>query len=87
MIPDFQTIMLPVLEILADKKEQTLQEIISKTRGIVKQKLFAVAKSKKYIDKMDKVLAKHYGFTEEELDFIINFIIKYMMSKELNKDK
>jgi len=30
MIPDFQTIMLPVLEILADKKEHKLQEIISK---------------------------------------------------------
>lgn len=28
MIPDFQTIMLPVLDILKDKKEHTLQEII-----------------------------------------------------------
>ena len=25
------------------------------------------------------VLAKHYGFTEEELDFIINYDIKYRM--------
>jgi len=24
-------------------------------------------------------LAKHYGFTEEELDFIINYDIKYRM--------
>lgn len=30
MIPDFQTIMLPVLELLKDKKEHTLQELISK---------------------------------------------------------
>ena len=32
------------------------------------------------------LLAKHYGFTEEELDFIINYDIKYRMGDELNKD-
>jgi hypothetical protein len=26
----------------------------------------------------------HYGFTEEELDFIINYDIKYRMGKELD---
>lgn len=30
MIPDFQTIMLPLLELLKDKKEHSLQELISK---------------------------------------------------------
>jgi len=35
--------------------------------------------SKPIIDEIDKVLAKHYGFTEEELDFIINYDIKYRM--------
>ncbi len=33
----------------------------------------------------DKVLGKHYGFTEEELDFIINDDIKYRMGKELER--
>ncbi len=28
---------------------------------------------------IDRVLAKHYGFTDEELDFIINYDIKYRM--------
>lgn len=27
------------------------------------------------IDEINKVLAQHYGFTEEELDFIINYDI------------
>ncbi len=27
------------------------------------------------------ILAKHYGFTEEELDFIINYDIKYRMGQ------
>ena len=35
------------------------------------------------IDEIDKVLAAHYGFTEEELDFIINYDIKYRMGEEL----
>jgi hypothetical protein len=33
--------------------------------------------SKPIIDKIDRVLAEHYGFTDEELDYIINYDIKY----------
>lgn len=42
--------------------------------------------SKKQIDEIDKVLAKHYKFTDEELDFIINYDIKYRMGDELNEN-
>ena len=35
---------------------------------------------------IDKVLARHYGFTEEELDFIFNYDIKYRMGDELNEE-
>ena len=38
--------------------------------------------SKPIIDEIDRVLAEHYGFTEEELDYIINYDIKYRMGKE-----
>ena len=34
------------------------------------------------IDEIDRVLAKHYGFTDEELDFIINYDIKYRMGRD-----
>lgn len=47
---------------------------------------FNPSKSKSIIDEIDKVLAKHYGFTEEELDFIINYDIKYRMGDELNEE-
>lgn len=46
---------------------------------------FSPQKSKPIIDEIDKVLAKHYGFTDEELDFIINYDIKYRMGDELNE--
>ena len=38
--------------------------------------------SKQTIDEIDRVLAAHYGFTDEELDFIINYDIKYRMGRE-----
>ena len=48
---------------------------------------FKVNASKNLIDEIDKVLAKHYGFTEEELDFIINYDIKYRMGDELGGEE
>ena len=42
-------------------------------------------RSKKLIDEIDKCIAKYYNFTEGELDFIINYDIKYRMGDELNE--
>ena len=53
--------------------------------GLVYYEEYYPAKSKPIIDEIDKVLAKHYGFTDEELDFIINYDIKYRMGDELNE--
>jgi hypothetical protein len=55
----------------------------SSTRGTIESFVYKKKKSKSIIDEIDTVLAKHYGFTEEELDFIINYDIKYRMGKEL----
>ncbi|TAH50387.1 MAG: SAM-dependent methyltransferase [Chloroflexota bacterium] len=38
--------------------------------------------SKTLQDRIDRVLAQHYGFTDEELDFIINYDIKYRMGRD-----
>ncbi len=47
--------------------------------GITETQSFKIQKSKHIIDKIDALLAKHYHFTEEELDYIINYDIKYRM--------
>jgi hypothetical protein len=39
-------------------------------------------KAKPTIDRIDALLAKHYGFTDEELDFIVNYDIKYRMGQD-----
>jgi hypothetical protein len=40
---------------------------------------YVISASKPLIDRVDRVLAEHYGFTDEELDFIINYDVKYRM--------
>jgi hypothetical protein len=42
--------------------------------------------SKLIIDRIDAVLAHHYGFTDAELDFIINYDIKYRMGLDALED-
>lgn len=57
---------------------QTMQ---SQTRGSVEQKIYNAGKSKPILDEIDTVLAGHYGFTAEELDFILNYDIKYRLGR------
>jgi hypothetical protein len=61
------------------KKHAVRKQMTSEKTGVVAYDEFWPSKSKPIIDEIDKVLAKHYGFTEEELDFIINYDIKYRM--------
>lgn len=51
--------------------------------GLTKTLSLKKSKSKPIMDRMVTVLAEHYGFTEAELDFIINYDIKYRMGKAL----
>jgi hypothetical protein len=39
------------------------------------------------IDEIDCVLARHYGFTDEEPDFIINYDIKYRMGCDAGEEE
>jgi hypothetical protein len=42
--------------------------------------------SKPIIDEIDTVLAGHYRFTAEELDFILNYDIKYRLGRDTGSD-
>ncbi len=61
------------------KRHAQRKETNYKTTGKVVYDEFFPRHSKSIIDEIDRVLAKHYGFTDEELDFIINYDIKYRM--------
>ena len=61
------------------QRNSIMQSRVQKTTGQTETQSFKIQKSKSIIDEIDRVLAKHYGFTNEELDFIINYDIKYRM--------
>ncbi len=47
---------------------------------------FKIHKFKPVIEKIDSEIGAHYGFTEEELDFIINYDIKYRMGRDAGEE-
>jgi hypothetical protein len=51
-------------------------------QGKLRIQCFYPKHSKPIIDEIDRVLAQHYGFTPEELDYIINYDIKYRMGRD-----
>ncbi len=59
----------------------------NKQTGLVEVQSLTTAQSKPIIDEIDKILAEHFGFTEEELDYIINYDIKYRMGKDLHESE
>ena len=48
---------------------------------------FRVNQSKSILDEIDTVLAGHYGFTAEELDFILNYDIKYRLGRDTESEE
>ncbi|MGD0498575.1 MAG: hypothetical protein ABSC23_09090 [Bryobacteraceae bacterium] len=45
-----------------------------------------VSKAKPWIDPIDRIMAAYYGFTDEELDFIINYDIKYRLGADADEE-
>ncbi len=72
---------------VTDIERNKKRVVYNKGSGCVEYDQYWITSSKPIIDEIDKVLAKHYGFTEEELDFIINYDIKYRMGDGLNREE
>ncbi len=69
------------------KLHKVRKDAYYKATGRVEYDEYYPKLSKAIIDEIDTVLAQHYGFTPEELDYIINYDIKYRMGKELGEDE
>ena len=69
----------PLVNNLMDQLQRSSERIIY---GQAEVDQYYVSPCKPIIDEIDRVLAEHYGFNEEELDFIINYDIKYRMGRE-----
>jgi len=57
------------------------------THGVLHIQSFQPRLSKPILDEIDTVLAGHYGFTAEELDFILNYDIKYRLGRSTEGDE
>ena len=69
--------------LMSDLKENSSRKSARyKVSGKAVYQEFYPVRSKTIVDRIDRVLAEHYGFTDEELDFIINYDIKYRMGRE-----
>ena len=69
-------------------EENSTRKTISTSQGhTIEYNEIEALKSKLIIDEIDRVLAKHYGFTDEELDFIINYDIKYRMGRDSGEEE
>ena len=84
-VPDVEGFEEIITRLISDyKRHSRRKETFYKATGRVVYDEYYPKLSKPIIDEIDELLAKHYGFTEEELDFIINYDIKYRMGDELN---
>ncbi len=69
-------------ELMLDlKNNATRKVVVSKATGRVEYDEFNPSMSFGIMNAIDRVLAGLYGFTDEELDFIINYDIKYRMGR------
>lgn len=64
------------------KKNSSMLTRVQKKTGTTETQSFKISLSKSIIDEIDNILAKHYGFTKEELDFINNYDIKYRLGAD-----
>ena len=55
--------------------------------GAIKYEQFRPRTAKPILDEIDAVLAIHYGFTAEELDFILNYDIKYRLGRGAGEEE
>ncbi len=69
------------VQLMARLRQQSVEKCISTRKGQIRYQEFYPGFTKPILDEIDRVLAKHYGFTDEELDFIINYDIKYRLGR------
>ncbi|HQQ95754.1 MAG TPA: Eco57I restriction-modification methylase domain-containing protein [Cyclobacteriaceae bacterium] len=65
----------------------TLRTVTYKGKGAITVQYFNFRLSKRILDEIDSTLADHYDFSKEELDFLINYDVKYRLGKELEEEE
>ena len=74
-------------ELMEDLTHNAVRKTIETKDGdTISYAEFNASASKPIIDRIDAALARHYGFTDEELDFIVNYDIKYRLGADVDEE-
>ena len=68
------------------QKNSSFLEATYQKYGKLSMQVFSPRLSKPIADKIDTLLSQHYDFSQEELDFLLNYDIKYRMGEELTEE-
>jgi len=75
------------LELMEDLAHNSVRKTIETKDGDkISYAEFNASASKAIIDRIDAALARHYGFTDEELDFIANYDVKYRLGADIDEE-
>lgn len=66
-------------------RQHSMTRAISTKAGTIKYQEFYPKHSKTLLDTIDRILGEHYAFADTELDFIMNYDIKYRLGDELEE--
>jgi hypothetical protein len=69
--------------IQSSSKQKTIQ---TKQGYTIEYDEINAAKERLHIEVIDRILGKGFGLTDEEIDFVINYDIKYRMSTDANEE-
>ena len=75
------------LDLMRDLQRHSVERVMRFTHDVLTVQCIYPKASKPILDEIDAVLAGHYGFTEEELDFIVNYDIKYRLGRDTETDE
>jgi len=70
-------------QLMMDIRNNSIMQPAKYRTGDIEFQQFFPQKSKNIIDQIDCLLAEQYGINNEELDFIINYDVKYRMGNEV----
>lgn len=92
---EFEKVNEEILISLENRSQELMQDLIrnskirqriQKTTSVEYQEFYP-SLSKPIMDRIDYLLSHIYSLTEDELDFVINYDIKYRMGQELREDE
>ena len=72
---------------MKELRDTSVVKKIKTQAGHITYQEFYAGSTKPILDEIDTVLAGHYGFTAEELDFILNYDIKYRLGRDTEAEE